>query len=115
MQSNKEILEEFGKILIDKAHDPVLEMISHNIKTNIQKAESPEQLLRKIDQLLKDAFQSTMFQFLDIFEEREDYKLIYEENGKQVDLNEASGMLKGELYGEDGWMEKFSKFKSDEE
>ena len=58
---------------------------------------------------------SGFFNFLKLFEEHECFKLIYEENGKQINLVEISEMLKAELLGENGWIERFSKYAKEKE
>ena len=49
-----------------------------------------------------------MFNFLRVIEEHQEYKLIYEEDGKQVNLIEISEMLKSEPIIANGWIERFS-------
>ncbi|GIZ16111.1 hypothetical protein RCZ03_21110 [Capnocytophaga catalasegens] len=49
-----------------------------------------------------EILRTTMFSMLGIFEENEQFKLIYEENGKQVDLMKISEMLKAEPIIENG-------------
>lgn len=51
----------------------------------------------------------TLFDFLKIFEEHPEFKIIYEENGQQVNLVEISEMLKAEPIIENGWIDRFSK------
>jgi len=51
-----------------------------------------------------------MFDFLDLFEQNEKFKLVYEEDQKQINLVEISEMLKAEPLGENGWIERFSKY-----
>jgi len=41
--------------------------------------------------------------------------LIYEENGQQINLVEISEMLKAEPLGENGWIERFSKYAKEKE
>ena len=53
--------------------------------------------------------------FLGIFEEHERFKLIYEEDEKQVNLVEISEMLKVEPIIENGWIERFSKYAKEKE
>lgn len=111
MKTNKEILDTFGEIIMQNVHDANVKSLQREINKTISNAETGEEMIEHINMHIKDAFFNTMFQFLNIFEEREDYKLVCEEDGTQVDLNEASGMLKGELYGENGWLAKYSEFK----
>ncbi|MRJ07781.1 hypothetical protein EDL99_02625 [Ornithobacterium rhinotracheale] len=51
-----------------------------------------------------------LFNVLRIFEEDERFRLIYEENGQQVDLVKISEMLKAEPIIKNGWIDRFSKY-----
>ncbi len=51
-----------------------------------------------------------IFAYLNLFEENEEFKLIYEEKGKQVNLVEISEMLKAEPTIDNGWIDRFSQF-----
>ena len=42
-------------------------------------------------------------------------EIIYEEDGKQVDLVKISEMLKAELMIENGWIDRFSKYSDEKE
>ena len=58
-----------------------------------------------------DTVRTVIFGLLGIFEENEEYKIVYENNGgRQVDLNKISEMLKAELSRENGWIARFSKY-----
>lgn len=111
MKTNQEILDEFGKILITNVCDFPLEITKENIlfctKRNI--------LNENINEIIKEYSESIFFNFLKIFEEHECFKLIYEENGKQINLVEISEMLKAEPLGENGWIERFSKYAKEKE
>jgi hypothetical protein len=55
-----------------------------------------------------------LFDFLKIFEENPQYKLIYEENiGHQINLLEISEMPKAEPIIENGWIKRFSELVND--
>ncbi|GAL71974.1 hypothetical protein JCM19302_319 [Jejuia pallidilutea] len=56
-----------------------------------------------------------IFDMLKIFEEHQEFKFIYEEDGKQVNLVEISEMLKAEPLSEYGWIARFSKHVKDHE
>ena len=66
-------------------------------------------------QFILENINSVIFDFLDLFEQNEKFKLVYEENGKQINLVEISEMLKAELLGENGWIERFSKYAKEKE
>ena len=85
MKTNQEILDEFGKILITNVCDFPLEITKENI-----------------NEIIKEYSESILFNFLELFEEHECFKLIYEENGKQINLVEISEMLKAEPLEENG-------------
>lgn len=55
-----------------------------------------------IYEYIMEILRTTMFSMLGIFEENEQFKLIYEENGKQVDLMKISETLKAEPIIENG-------------
>ncbi len=98
MKTNQEILDEFGKILITNVCDFPLEITKENI-----------------NEIIKEYSESILFNFLELFEEHECFKLIYEENGKQINLVEISEMLKAEPLEENGWIERFSKYVKEKE
>lgn len=106
MKTDKEILDEFGKKLINDVFEFNYFMLSSNLKKNLESGD----LHNKIDTITRKSLESIMFAFLKIFEEQENYKLIYEENGKQVNLEEISEMLKAEPIIENGWIDRFSKY-----
>ena len=64
---------------------------------------------------LEESIKTYIFGFLGIFEEHERFKLIYEEDGKQVNLVEISEMIKAEPIIENGWIERFSKYANEKE
>lgn len=119
MKSNQEILNEIGKKLIEECFDPTYANME-----SLRKKENPPELfkeyvdlLKKIDddnfhvlqRYMKDALGNFLFDILRVFEENEQFKLVYEEGGQQVNLNNISEMLKAEPIIEGGWIERFSK------
>ncbi len=50
----------------------------------------------EMENYTKEILQGALFDFLNIFEENEEFKIVYEEDGKQVNLVEISEMLKSE-------------------
>ena len=117
MKSNDKILNEFGNILIENVYDTQLRFIMNSIKdlsqtegyTNLFKNMNEIQK-KEIEKYTKEILSGALFDFLNLFEEKEDYKLIYEEDGKQVDLVKISEMLKAEPIIENGWIYRFSKY-----
>ncbi|WOC53129.1 hypothetical protein BPO_p0046 (plasmid) [Bergeyella porcorum] len=106
MKNNQEILDEFGRILIENAYDLSFSII----KENISFCKARNILEENIDEMIREYSESIVFNLLKIFEENEQFKLIYEENGKQVDLVKISEMLKAEPIIESGWIKRFSKY-----
>lgn len=119
MKTNKEILEKFGQKIIEEGFDPTLgQMTDIRRKENIPLAfKDYGDFFKKLNEddfiILKRYFQESLgnflFDVLRIFEENDQFKLIYEEEGKQVNLVEISEMLKSEPIIENGWIERFSK------
>ena len=68
-----------------------------------------------LQKYLEESIGDTIFNILRIFDEDERFKLIYEENGKQINLVEISEMLKAEPLGENGWIDRFSKYAKEKE
>ena len=65
--------------------------------------------------MLISSIEMSIFELFNIFEENEEFKIIYEEDGKQVDLVKISEMLKAELMIENGWIDRFSKYSDEKE
>ena len=121
MKEKNDILSDLGKIIIREVYDDGLkffkELKNNQTKWNIGKeysdvinklTENDQEILFKY---VEQTIRTTLFGFLGIFEENEEFKLIYEENGIQKNLVEISEMLKAELIIENGWIDKFSKEK----
>jgi len=116
MKSNQEVLDEFGKIVTRKIFDNQYRFIKNEIK-DLSSSEGYKNLFYKmtntqkkeIEYYTSELLKGTLFDFLKIFEENEQFKIVYEEDGKQVNLLEISEMLKAEPIIENGWIERFSK------
>ena len=122
---NQEILDTIGEEIIKFSFDPAIgNLLSLRIKENppvifkeyvelFKKMNNKEfSILQKY---LEESIGDTIFNILRIFEEDERFKLIYEENGKQINLVEISEMLKAEPLGENGWIDRFSKYAKEKE
>ena len=120
MKNNQEILDEFGKRVVinilDRYYRGIRKDIAEGIRNPTEQeyniifnnlTENQKELLFRY---IKENVNSLLFDFLNLFEEKEDYKLIYEEDEKQVDLVKISEMLKAELIIENGWIDRFSKY-----
>ena len=125
MKTNQEILDTIGEEIIKFSFDPAIgNLLSLRIKENppvifkeyvelFKKMNNKEfSILQKY---LEESIGDTIFNILRIFEEDERFKLIYEENGKQINLVEISEMLKAEPLGENGWIDRFSKYAQEKE
>nr|DAS14870.1 MAG TPA: hypothetical protein [Caudoviricetes sp.] len=125
MKTNQEILDTIGEEIIKFSFDPAIgNLLSLRIKENppvifkeyvelFKKMNNKEfSILQKY---LEESIGDTIFNILRIFEEDERFKLIYEENGKQINLVEISEMLKAEPLGENGWIDRFSKYAKEKE
>ena len=125
MKTNQEILDTIGEEIIKFSFDPAIgNLLSLRIKQNppvifkeyvelFKKMNNKEfSILQKY---LEESIGDTIFNILRIFEEDERFKLIYEEDGKQINLVEISEMLKAEPIIENGWIERFSKYAKEKE
>jgi len=117
MKDNKDILDEFGRFLIQNAFDGNFRFIKNKVEDlaqtkgyeNLFNSMSNEEKI-EIENYTKEILKGSLFDFLKIFEENVQFKIVYEENGQQVDLNKISEMLKAEPIIENGWIERFSEF-----
>ena len=119
MKTNKEILDEFGKKIIESGFDPSIgNLISLRNKENPPMIfEQYVNLFKKLNenefnilkQYLKESLGDLLFNFLKVFEENPHFKLYYEKDNQKINLVEISEMLKAEPIIEGGWIERFSK------
>ena len=125
MKTNQEILDTIGEEIIKFSFDSAIgNLLSLRIKENppvifkeyvelFKKMNNKEfSILQKY---LEESIGDTIFNILRIFEEDGRFKLIYEEDGKQINLVEISEMLKAEPIIENGWIERFSKYAKEKE
>jgi ferredoxin-fold anticodon binding domain-containing protein len=116
LKTNKEILDNFGKIIISEVFDNQFRFILNKTE-DLSKTDGYKNLFnnmsliqkKEIEHYTKEILVGALFDILRVFEENEDFKLIYEKDGKQINLVEISEMLKAELIIENGWIERFSK------
>jgi hypothetical protein len=121
--SDRPILDEFGKLLIDHVRDKTLRELQGLVSGDIVERESqkmyraleslnldPEQFA-VVARLLTAAVEATMVNFLLFFDEN-NFGMIYrDEDGREYDIQTMSDGVAGELYSEDGWIAKFCEFK----
>lgn len=111
----KKILEQFGRLLATEVFDNQYKFILNKL-TDLAQTDGYENLFNgmsieqknEIEQYTREILKGATFDFLRIFEEHPEFKIIYEENGKQVDLNTISEMLKAEPIIDNGWIKRFS-------
>jgi hypothetical protein len=119
MKSNKEILDQFGKYVgsdaFDSGYGSILEILNATCPNQMMqdKVELFNRFSNEEKKVIKEyvyeLLSGTLFDFLRIFEEHPEFKIVYEENGQQVDLNKISEMLKAEPIIDNGWIQRFSK------
>ena len=125
MKTNQEILDTIGEEIIKFSFDSAIgNLLSLRIKENPPVIfKEYVELFKKMNnkdfsilqKYLEESIGDTIFNILRIFEEDGRFKLIYEEDGKQINLVEISEMLKAELIIENGWIERFSKYAKEKE
>ena len=125
MKTNQEILDTIGEEIIKFSFDSAIgNLLSLRIKENPPVIfKEYVELFKKMNnkdfsilqKYLEESIGDTIFNILRIFEEDGRFKLIYEEDGKQVNLVEISEMLKAEPIIENGWIERFSKYAKEKE
>ena len=125
MKTNQEILDTIGEEIIKFSFDPAIgNLLSLRIKENPPMIfKEYVELFKKMNnkdfsilqKYLEESIGDTIFNILRIFEEDGRFKLIYEEDGKQINLVEISEMLKAEPIIENGWIERFSKYAKEKE
>ena len=111
-------LEKFGKIFISHVRDNTIhhykkslygkKSVLHN--KNFTSLNNEEKQI--MENIVMETIDLTMFNLLNMFEEySENLKLVYKDT-KDIEYNieEISGGIMGELFTEDGWIAKFSKY-----
>ena len=116
MKNELEILNTFGEQLIINVYDELLRFINNDIE-DLRETEKFKNLFKNLNQkgfeelkvYTKEILSGSLFNFLKIFEENEQFKIYYEANSQKVNLVEISEMLKAEPIIENGWIQRFSK------
>ncbi len=119
MKNNKDILDEFGKLVatvaFDSQYGSLLQVLSGEGK-KFERLRPYSMVMDRFDseekKLLKEYFftllSGTLFDFLKIFEENQEFKIVYQDRDKQINLVEISEMLKAEPIIENGWIDRYS-------
>jgi len=116
MNENKQILDEFGELVVKNVFDTEYRFILNTVE-DLAKTEGYKNLFKEMNSVQKkeieyytrELLKGTIFDFLKIFEENTQFKIVYDKNGSLIDLEEISEMLKAELIIENGWLARFSK------
>jgi len=117
MKTNEAILDQFGELLIKEFFDNQFRFIDNSV-SDLSETKEFENLFRNMSDVQKkeiekytfEKLKGGLFDFMRIFEENRQFKIVYEENREQVDLVKISEMLKAEPVIENGWIDRFSKF-----
>jgi hypothetical protein len=117
----KEILNGFGEHLINNVRDETIECMEMILSGKMESEEA--QLLYKktnelsnetkniIKEIIVNTIDRNIVRLLRLFEQSEKYIIAYDNGDKEININEISDGLSGELYGENGWIKKYSKYK----
>ena len=118
------VVDEFGKLLMSRVRDEGIARFdetvggkrrshwAHWMRENLSDF-TPQQLaiVRKI---VVRSVDSTIHELLWMFEESTTFSVSgISSSGAQINLVESSDGLSGEPYSEDGWIERFSKYRAD--
>lgn len=108
-------LNEFGKIFMEETRDVTINSMNKKIDGTMKSAsakEIQEKIIDFTDEqkeilefIVTQTVDTTLDSFLFMLEQHEEISLLYDD----VNLNEESDGLSGELYTEDGWIEKYSE------
>lgn len=109
----KSTLDKFGELLIKYSRDHTIDVLTMHIKSEMKNDEQYQKILDMFDdnqieallKLLPMFVDQQLFDTLFMFEDNEELTISY--GGEDV---ESDG-LHGEIFTEDGWIEKFSKYK----
>ena len=121
-EEKRQIMDRFGQLLVKEAYDHprtgLKQIISGEAKAFPRLAPFCEQF-EKLDTQEKEVFEEliaqyieeSLFNFLRMIEENEEYSLTYKNSkGELFNLSEISENLFAELPGQLGWISKFSRF-----
>ena len=116
MKSNAQILDEFGHLVTKEVFDKQYEFILNKVE-DLAQTEGYRNLFTGMNSLQKkemefytsEILKASLFDFLRVFEENNTFKIVYENDGQKVDLNQITDMIKSEPIIENGWIERFSE------
>ena len=119
-------LDEFGKEYIHQVRDRVITKYLMTKSGKMKSAEcqsihkqllklNPDQI-KLVDQIVSDIIETQLHHCLFMFEASTTWAIVKKDSAKNVDLDhltQVSDGLAGELYSDEGWIAKFSKYKPD--
>lgn len=116
----KEIIEAFGKLLISDVRDHTIETFDGMLQGTVKgsTAQKIQEKIKTFDQEQMDALEWMVPHIVDLClhnmlwmaEQQEDITLLFQ----GTELREESDGLAGELYTEDGWIQKYSSQRYEE-
>lgn len=111
-------LDQFGEIYINEVRDRSLSLLKNLMKQKIKapRLQRLQQELERLDDQSKKLAEELSITLIDnvihntlfLFESHDEIKLMY----KNLDLNDLSDGLSGELYSDDGWIKQHSQYPS---
>jgi len=119
-RQHQQILDAFGDNLIREVRDQTCKFLQAVIAGKVRGDRSQE-LYHKyttltpenaavVHEFLVEAVDDCLHAFLQFLEAHEIGVIVRDDNGKPVDIRDLSDGLSGELYSDDGWINKFSQF-----
>ncbi|WP_032139593.1 hypothetical protein [Rickettsia tamurae] len=120
MSKKQKLLDKFGSVYIDFVRDGVLTqmlgILNNTTKANKILAQKVNEISNESKEIIEIIVQETLDRCLHytlfMLQEYEDEMalIMYDEDHNQYSLAEISDGLCGELYSEDGWIAKYSKY-----
>jgi hypothetical protein len=118
-------LDKFGRIIIENLRDKQIDY-SNRLLEGKWKADELKELQEKlskfnkeekniIKELIEDILTHSMHDLLSAFQESNDYENEMEIIIDNQNVADISDGLHGEIFGEEGWIQKYSKYKSNKE
>lgn len=119
-------LDEFGKEYMHQVRDRVITKYLMTKSGKMKSAEdqalhkhflklNPDQV-KVVDQIVSDIIETQLHHCLFMFEASDQWAIVKKDSAENAELDhlaEVSDGLAGELYSDEGWIAKFSKYKPD--
>lgn len=116
----EKLLENFGETYISETRDIVfrqfIKTINNQMKSEFDKKlfsifqNTTEEEKKQLCNCVLSVIDSSLHHFLWMIEQSDDFDLIAKTDEGNISLKEVSDGLCGELYTEDGWISKYSKY-----